>query len=470
MKKKLDLETVLRQEKQTKKEQIWLVLSLSVPAILAQITSIAMQYIDAGMVGNMGAEATAAIGLVSTSTWLVGGTCVGTAAGFSVQVAQLVGGQREAEARDVLRQGLCALLIFGVLLAALGVAISGNLPVWLGGEAEVLEDASKYFFVYSLGIPFMQMRQLSASVMQCSGDMKTPSFLAGMLCVLDVIFNAFLIFPSRTVSVFGISFFMPGAGLRVVGAALGSMLSEVVIATIMLFAVCIRSKKMSLRQPGSWKWKSSTFLAAAKVTLPMTLDHIFVCSAYVVSTLIVAPLGTLAVAANSLAITAESLVYMPGYGIGSAATVIIGQTIGAKRRDLSKTFSRLSVILGVIAMSALAVVMYVLAPNIFGLLTSDGEVARLGTSVLRIELFVEPFYAAAICSNGVFRGAGDTLTPGILNLVSMWGVRIGLAIVLVPMYGLAGYWIAMSVELCFRGIIFVVRMLHGRWLKKAILV
>src|SRR5699024_1471813 len=123
---------------ETWREQFVQVLTLSVPAILAQISSMAMQYIDAAMVGSLGARASASIGLVSTSTWLLGGMCISLATGFSVQVAHLIGANREEEARDVLRQALLAALVVGALLCTAGTSISGALPAWLGGEAEIL--------------------------------------------------------------------------------------------------------------------------------------------------------------------------------------------------------------------------------------------------------------------------------------------------------------------------------------------
>lgn len=190
-----DFDTYLQKEKGTWKEEAGIILHLSLPAILAQLTSIAMQYIDAGMVGSLGAKATAAIGLVLSSTWLVGEICIGLSSGFSVQVAQLTGARQEAEARDVFRQSLTVLLFIGLGIAFLGTSISRVLPVWLGGSPEILSDAGTYFFIYSCSIPFSMMRYLSAGMMQCSGDMKTPGILSGLLCLLDVIFNMFFIFP-----------------------------------------------------------------------------------------------------------------------------------------------------------------------------------------------------------------------------------------------------------------------------------
>ena len=104
----------------------------------------------------------------------------------------------------------------------------------------------------------------------------------------------------------------------------------------------------------------------------------------------------------------------------------------------------------------------------FRMLTPDPEVRALGAQVLRIEAFAEPLFAVSIVAAGALRGAGDTLVPSILNLVSMWGVRITLATLLAPRMGLAGVWLAMCLELCARGILFLIRLLRGRWLEKTV--
>lgn len=465
---KTNLDKVLNGPDISNVQKVRLILGLSLPAILAQLTTIAMQYIDAAMVGSLGAGATASIGLISSTTWLVGGCCIGVAAGFYVQVAQLIGAGRNRDAENVLRQGLKAVLLMGLLVGIICLSISGRVPVWLGGEEEILADSTAYFRIYCLSIPFILIRQISNGMMQGTGDMKTPSILSSLTCLLNVVLNMLMIFPTRTVEILGMSLLIPGAGMKVVGAGIASTMSEVIIALTSLYFLAFRNRKISLKNKGSWRWERRTIATAVKIAVPMSLDQTFMCGAYVAGTKIVAGLGTVAVAANSLAITAESLCYMPGYGIGAAATAIIGQTIGAGRRDLTKSFSRVSVYLGMTLMALTGGIMYVCAPFVFSMLTVSREAAELGTRVLRIELIAEPLYGASICCAGVFRGAGDTLRPSVMNLVSMWCVRIIPAIFLVPRLGLAGYWTVMAVELCFRGLIFLVRLYRGKWMKKAL--
>ena len=189
------------------------------------------------------------------------------------------------------------------------------------------------------------------------------------------------------------------------------------------------------------------------------------CGAQVALTHITAPLGTAAIAANSLAVTAESLCYMPGYGIGSAATTLVGQSIGAGKKELARRYAGLSVFLGVSLMTLTGILMFIFSPLMFALLTPDPEVRALGAQVLRIEAFAEPLYAASIVTAGALRGAGDTRIPSIMNLVSMWGVRLTAAYFLAPVFGLHGVCLAMCGELCFRGILFLVRLFRGKWLQ-----
>lgn len=452
--------------KMTLKQQFQLVFFLSIPAVMAQVTSVVMQYIDASMVGSLGAEASASIGLVSSSTWLFGGVCGAVASGFSIQAAQSIGGGKVREARSIMRQAVIAAFISSMVLAAAGAITSINLPAWLGGAIEIQKDARHYFLVYVLSLPAVQASRLAGGLLQCSGNMKVPGILNTLMCILDVIFNFILIFPSREITVAGIVLKVPGAGLGVTGAALGTALSQLVIAILMMYFLCFKSDIFKIKRGESWKLKKECILRAVKLALPIGWENLMMCGAMVVSTRIVAPLGSVPIAANSFAVTAESLCYMPGYGIAEAAATLSGQSIGAGRKELANRFARLSVWSGIASMSVTGVAMFFAAPFMMSLLTPDLAIQELGVSILRIEAFAEPMYGASIVASGAFRGAGDTLVPSMMNFGSIWFVRITLALLLVGNFALKGVWIAMCIELCFRGIIFMIRLYSGRWMKK----
>ena len=447
-------------------QQLRLTVQLSIPAVIAQLSSIVMQYIDAAMVGSLGAEEAASIGLISTTTWLFWGLCVAAATGFSVQVAHKIGAGDMQGARTVLRQALTATVVFSLLLAAAGVAISGALPGWLGGDKSIHRDASLYFCIFSLFLPALQMNFLAGGMLRCSGNMQVPSVAGVAMCVLDVIFNFFLIFPSREWSVAGFSFTMPGAGLGVGGAALGTVAAEAVVAGVLLWYLLTRSEELKLsKEQGSFRPKIATLKKAFRIGFPMGLEHVVICGAQIMTTVIVAPLGVFAIATNSFAITAESLCYMPGYGIADAATTLVGQSIGGRRLKLTRSFAHITVLMGMGVMGVMGVLMYLFAPQIIGLMTPVEEIRELGVMALRIEAFAEPMFAASIVAYGVFVGAADTLVPCLMNFFSIWAVRLSLAALLAPSLGLKGVWIAMCVELCFRGVIFLIRLKRERWMK-----
>ena len=454
----------------SRREQVELAVRLSLPAILAQLSSILMEYIDSSMVGRLGAEGSASIGLIATTTWLFWGLCAAVTTGFSVQVAHRIGAGRSDEARGVLRQSVVVCLSVGLLMAAVAVAVCRPLPHWLGGRGAICVGATRYFFVFALTLPFSMMTKLMASMLRCSGNVKAPSLLLTAMCVMDVAFNFLLIFPSRSLSVGSWSLYVPGAGLGVVGAALGTAIAEVVVALLLGWQLFVRSPHLRLvgRHEGGWRPGRAICGKAARLGSPIALERFIMCSAHICSTVIVAPLGTFAIAANALGVVAESLCYMPGYGIADAATTLVGQSVGARRRDLVGGFARITVCMGVGVMTLMAVLMYAGAPLMMRLMTPVPEIIDLGISALRIEAFAEPGFALAIVCYGIFVGAGDTLLPSCLNWGTMWAVRIPLALLLAPRMGLDGVWLAMCIELCVRGMLFLARLCSQRWMPKAL--
>lgn len=453
MKSKDELLSKLRSgEALSGRDQLQLTLLLSVPAILAQLSSVLMQYIDSAMVGRLGSNQAASVGLVSTTTWIVGGFAMAVITGFSVQVAHACGAKDFSKARQVLRQGLFSVFAFSLLLALVSLGIAGPLPGWLGGAEQIRSDASAYFRIYSAFLPIGMTGYAAASMLQSSGNMKVPSIIYVTMCALDVVFNYIFIYL---------------LDMGVAGAALGTGFSEVIASVAGIWYVCTRSKELRIvGEKGSFLPQRSTVRTAFGVTGPLWLQNIVMRGAHVMSTIIVAPLGPVSIAANAFAITAESFCYMPGYGLEESATTLVGQSLGARRNDLARRFGWTTIGMAMAIMSVLAVAMYVFAPQMMGIMSKDPEVVALGARVLRIEAFAECLYAASIVGFGVCAGAGETLVPTALNFGSIWLVRIVLALILTPRLGLTGYWIAMAVELSVRGILFLVYVRSNRWLRK----
>ena len=142
----------------TQSEKLWLIVSLSIPSILAQISATVMFFIDASMVGHLGAKASAAIGLVETTGWLMGGLASAANMGFSVQVAHFIGASDFEAARRVLRQSMVCCLVWALMISLISVIIAPFLPYWMGGSAEIAHDASIYFAIFGLAGIFSRQK------------------------------------------------------------------------------------------------------------------------------------------------------------------------------------------------------------------------------------------------------------------------------------------------------------------------
>ena len=179
-------------------DQIKMIFLLALPAILSQISSTVMQYIDASMVGSLGANASASIGLVSSTTGMFGGICFAGITGFSVQVAHAIGAKQFSKARNIMKQGFVIGLAFALVLSLIGCLISSSLPIWLKGTPEIVQNAYYYFLVFTLFLPFQQLNYIATGMLQASGNMKVPSLLNILMCILEVFFNFFfyLLFES----------------------------------------------------------------------------------------------------------------------------------------------------------------------------------------------------------------------------------------------------------------------------------
>lgn len=445
------MESIRSGRAMVRSEKLNLIVGLSIPSMLAQISTVMMFFIDASMVGHLGAEASASIGLIESTTWLVGSLLSAAATGFSVQVAHFIGANDLVKARQVFRHALICGLAFSVFLSLIGVGIHSHLPYWLGGGADIASASSGYFLIYSLVLPFVYLYHTSEMMLKSAGNMHTPSVMAVLVCICDVIFNYIFIYICK----FG-----------VVGAAMGTALAYICISLPNLYLSACKNRMLNLRQDHvRFHWVKEYVQRACKISIPIAIQNILMSGAQIVSTMIVAPLGNIAIAAHSFAITAESLCYMPGYGIGDAATTLVGQTHGAGRIDLCKNFAYMTVGLGMLVMALMGVIMYVFAPEMIGVLSPVEAIRQLGTTCLRIEAFAEPFFAASIVTYCVCVGAGDTFKPAAINLGTMWLVRLTLAYGLSKSYGLEGVWIAMATELTFRGVLFLIRLFRSSWMK-----
>lgn len=362
---------------------------------------------------------------------------------------------------------LCTLM--GLLICAVFFSLSGFLPVWLGGEPEVIPLARQYLRVISFSQLFEMYSAVFSAILRCMGDTHTPLRFNFSAIVLNIILNFLLIYPSRTMTVFGFSFPMAGAGLGVAGAALGTVLSLVFSSLFLGLSLAFGKRSARLRLGKGISFSRDIIWNTVRLGVPTAMEQFITTSGQVAATRIVSTLGTISVAANHLAVSAESLSYMPAYGVSVATTTLVSQSIGAGEKDGAMNFGRIANRLGFCAMAFVGVLLFVLSEPLISLFTRDASVIALGAAMLRIVAVAQPLNASCSILSGALRGAGDAKGPFIICASCMWGLRLTLSclFVFVFRWGLHGIWIAMIIDNMTRGAWCIARWKRGRWKENA---
>lgn len=439
---------------------------LAWPTVLEQLLIMIVQYVDTAMVGSLGKNATAAIAVTSSFTWLMGGIFSGIALGFGVPVGRYIGAGKPEQAKAVVRQSVLAILGFGLLSTLIMQFLAPHLPVWLGAEEAIRADASAYIAIVSAVYLFTLSINVCSNILRCAGDTRTPLVFNIATNVINVVLNTLLIFPTRTVNLFGLNFTMWGAGWGVRGAAAATAIATAFSGIMLLSALFRPSFPVSIRLKDKFRFDQAIFKDMVRLGSPVTFERVTISLGQVAVTAMVTALGTAELAAHSLANTAESITYMPAFGFSAAATTLIAQSLGAERPALAKRFGRYCTLGAVLFMTAMGVVLFFSGQFLVSLFTPDLEVIALGGAVLRIEALAQPFSALSMVVSGIMRGARQTKITFVIALAGMWVVRIPLALLLLHTtdLGLTCAWIAMASDLCVRGLLALYYYRKGTWL------
>jgi putative MATE family efflux protein len=440
---------------------------LAWPVILDQSFHTMVQYVDSAMVGSLGAVATAAVAANSSTIWLVNGMMYAFGAAFAVLAARQIGAKDSEAVHHTVRQSLLAIIGLSLLVATVMLQVAPRLPYWIGVAPDVAPEAATYMWYIALAYPFMILFMFMGNLIRSSGDTRTPLISNILTNIVNIAGNFFLIFPTRTMSLFGFEFIMPGAGLGVKGAAIGTAGATVLSALILLGVLIFKDSPLRTPFRGvSWRIDWKVMRQVFRLGTPLAMERATLSIGQIVLTILVTRIGTVSLAAHHLAITAESITYMPVSGFSMAATTLVAQSLGAQKREMALDFALRCLRWGIMLMSGTGILMYIFSMQLMGFFTNDIAVIVLGSRVLRIEAFAQPFFAMSIVIGGILRGAGDTKWPFINSLIGMWLVRLLPASILILGFGfgLEAAWGCMVADLVVRGSLNYYRYRRGQWI------
>ena len=414
-----------------KRDVLISLVQLALPAIVQQLLSSILQYVDTAMVGHLGEAATAAVSTSTTPNWLIHSLPYGFTIGLLSLTSRAYGRGDREEMKKLAAMGCRVVLVFGLILTVICLLIAPLLPVWMQAAPGIRDAAASYFFTVSVSLLFFVANSVFAACMQAIKDTRTPMIINVSANALNVVLNWTLIYRF-------------GLGTR--GAALATAISTAA-GGIGMF--CAFRRKPELRFPlhETFTPAGDLFRKVLEIALPVTGTNVVSCLGYVVFAGMVSSMGVTNFAAHSIALTAEEIFYLPGYGIRTATSALIGIAIGEKNRLKFNNIRSVSLLLTSLLMVFNGAVLYLVADPLIRIFTNSEEVAVLGAHLLRIVAFCEPFFGVMVVWEGIFYGTGKTRAVFLIESVSMWGVRILCTrLALNAGYGLYVVWYCMIAD------------------------
>ena len=438
---------------------IW---ALAWPTMLEQLMQTAVQYIDTAMVGALGTQATAAVGATSTVNWLVGSTVSAIGIGFLAYIAKAIGADDRKAASKASGQAVFSVLIVGTIFTLITVSISGFVPTWMQVDPAIRDTAAKYFLIIYIPMLPRTASIIFGTVLRAVGDTKSPMRIGLAVNIINVVLNFLLIYPSRVLPILG-GIPMIGAGMGVLGAALASAVSFTVggiCITVKIWKHPMVSPKVQELKPDF-----NILRPCLKVAIPNMLQRFGTSLGYVAFASMVNSLGGISTAAHTIANTVESAIYSPGYGMQTAAATLAGNAYGARDKERMQSLASMFIPIEILLMILSGGLLFVSAPALVGIFSTNQKVIDLGVTVLRMVALSEPFYGFSIIVEGMMQGVGKTREPFIYNIIGMWGVRIVGTFICTQIlsFGLVSAWACMIAHNILLFILFLIIYIRGKW-------
>ncbi len=433
------------------------VLKLSIPSIMEQMVFSLFAICDTAQVGALGAEASAAVGILAPFSWLLGGIMSAVTTGFSVITAHSIGENNMGKASQSANKSIFVSLSMGLAITVLCVLLSGRIPVWMGADPSIREMSRIYLTIYSISFVINMAGTACSSTLRCTGETKIPLVINTFSIIVNIILNALFIFPSRDVNILGSTIHIWGAGKGVGGAAFATLIA-ITISTLFLFLAVLKNNKgiyISLSEMLTPGKDREIYKKAFYIGLPIFLERLTINLGQMLYMRCISTMGTASVAAHHLAVQAESFSYMPVSGIQIAVQTLMSQAMGAKRFDDGEKFAKFSGAIGFSYGVLAGVIMFLFGRPIMSIFIADENIIAIGASLLKIVAFGEAVQALDIVYSGCLRGIGDTKKPFYIGLTGIWGIRIVGCLICTFVFNLKIHaaWVIMLADMCFRGII-----------------
>ncbi|MEX2672397.1 MAG: MATE family efflux transporter [Phycisphaeraceae bacterium] len=438
----------------TLRQQVWL---LAKWPLLEQFMAFFVGLVDTALAGRLPTEAvhaTNAMGVAAYVMWLMGLFQGAVGVGALALISRAVGARHRREANAALGQSLTIAVIWGSIMATVFVIIAPVFGWVFGLEPRAHEMSTLYLRLLAAMIPFMAILFVGSACLRGAGDTRSPFMVMGVVNIVNITVSLLLVIGPA-----------PIGGHGVAGIAIGTMAAWAVGAFLMI-ALLLRGRgglKLHLHRLRPHKRMTHRII---RISWPNLAESLMF---WIGNAVVVYVVGHLpqanAMGAHVIAIRIEALSFLPGFAFGQAAATMAGQYLGAGNPQGAKKAVWVCWSYGAAVMSSLGI-LFILIPQPFvWVMTDQPTFLDQAPTLLVICGFAQIGFGTAMILAGALRGAGDTRTTMLLNFASTYIVRLPLVwfMGVTLEWGLVGVWIALSLELTVRGLLFLARFLHGGW-------
>jgi putative MATE family efflux protein len=433
-------------------------MSLYWPMLIGNSVNMLGPTIDMIWMGRLGTATMAGVGVSAIAVMVVNSLQTGMFTGTTALVARFVGSGDETRANRVAQQAFAIGLAYSILLALVGFFLAKPILTTLGVAPDVVTQGAAYMRIQLMGMVTMSAILAGQSIMNASGDTRTPMKISVGYRLIHLVLGPSLIFGWWIFPKLGVS-----------GAAYSNVISQAVggsIALWILFSGRTRLR-VSLRH---FRFDRSIIWRTLRIGIPASITQVERSFSDLILVRFIIPFGTVAVAAHSVAQRVDQFIMVPCAAIGTAAGVLAGQNLGAKQPARASRTGWLAAGIATAFTAICAVAVWFFADSIIRIFRSETGLVDLAGTFLRIQIGGYVLWGMVVALSMCLNGAGDTWVTMITNLTTMWGLSITLAFVLSRYTELGVYGIrwALVAGIAVRAIIYGVYFKMGRWQKRQV--
>ena len=382
------------------------IFKLSIPVAIENVLHMSVFIIDAVMVGRLGTDALASIGLAGALYFTISMVFSSLSVGSASIVARHIGAKEKEAAQVVGAQAVLMSLILGVLVTPLLLVFAQKMLVLMSAEPQVSALGKSYLQIIGGFFIFRLIILACNGILRGAGDTKTPMKVTIIINCINILFNWLLIFGIGPFPRWGVA----GAAWA---TAIAYTIGTVLLCTKLFTGRCIL--RISIRQIIQFHFESVKRII--RISIPAAIDAFLTQIGFLIFAKIVAILGTIPLAAHQIAIRIESISFMPGFALAVSTATLVGQSLGTKNVNLALLSMRRSCYFAMALMGFFAFIFLIFPAQMATIFKPEPSVLSLAVVCVMIAALEQPALAIYMVYSGGLRGAGDTISPMIITIV-----------------------------------------------------